>query len=222
MVGIKKNWLYDISYVLVILESIMIILGIVALIGGRFFEGQMANFFINLYNSWFPLLVIIVFAYPMYILRSIFPKCSLDNLYMETGNLPFSKKELFMMSLKDSWLRLLGLLAICMCINMSLEGSLIPKISESIDIALVMLILFFQVFVMYILYFSKKISGKKVIGKVIGIDLFVLMTLLIIGRIIGNDFIGSVEFLFIAGGTFFIGSFIGFLKYWNDIERICN
>ncbi|WP_297439464.1 hypothetical protein [uncultured Clostridium sp.] len=232
MVGIKKNWLYNQENTAIKMEYILIIYGIIVLLTKIFIDSRIVRILVSVYSGAFLMIMFMVFLYPLTILIGMLPYIDTIKPYMNIGNLPLSKKKLFMMSLKSNGLKMLALVGVSFIINMFLqssihlgtcvEGSLNYQLSRAVDTLLVALIIFFQAFVISIFYYVKGFSGKKASLIVFGIDAVVLIILLGIGAVIGNDFIGSVEFLFIAGGTFFVGSFIGFLKYWNDIERVCN
>ena len=87
-----------------------------------------------------------------------------------------------MMSLKSSGLKMLGLLGIAFIINIfvyyggSIEETFNYQVSKAFETLLLSIIIFFQIFIISILYFVKGVSGKKAIFIILGIDIIVLGT----------------------------------------------
>ena len=223
MMKIKKDWLYNQDNAGIKMEYVLIICGIIVLLAKVFMDSRAVKILASAYNGAFLMIMFMVFLYPLTILIGMLPQISTVKPYMNIGSLPISKKKLFMMSLKSTGLKMLGLLGIAFIINIfvyyggSIEETFNYQVSKAFETLLLSIIIFFQIFIISILYFVKGVSGKKATFIILGIDIIVL-TILFMIRL--NT--GLVNFSLMVGVPFFIGSFIGFLKYWDDIERICN
>lgn len=227
MQKIKKNWLYDNEKI----TRIMIVIALTfaaILIPLKFIIDK--DIFIGIREYSDKIYLVILFFLllePVFILKSISPQIGSDKVYLNTTNLPFTRKELFYKSLKKIILNLVFFIIVHTLIYIILvsgEIGLIEVLLLTIGKFLILLpftlTIFFQVFVGIILYLVKKFKSQKAILTMVGMDLVLAGILSLIANILGKEFTDTFYFVPIVIGLYFVPSLLLFLRYWNDIEKI--
>ncbi|MGL5764698.1 MAG: hypothetical protein ACRCX8_03545 [Sarcina sp.] len=150
---VKKDWMYNfnstLSFGLVLVGG----LGIIGLIIGKFIIPDLLEIIIELHHKLFKIILVFTALYPLFILKNIFPSMGSDKNYMSTSMLPYSRKEMFKMTLQKYFFRY------CVgVIGIGLINAFMYRDKEAISIAIVenlgtfiiilpfIAILFFQVF----------------------------------------------------------------------------
>ncbi|MGL5067455.1 MAG: hypothetical protein ACRC6T_06450 [Sarcina sp.] len=220
MKSVKKDWNYDVIRSFRNAQLIVLAIGVILIILKFFVNEDFGLLISGIYANTFMIAIVICFLYPIFVLKNIVPQIGSKKSYMPTSNITLTKKELFITEVKSSIMPMIIFLVVGSIIDKILfvEGDIITTISYIVDAFLVSLIIFFQTFIATILSMIKGFKKKKGMGVILGFDLILALIFLYIQKFF-ND---PAMFLLVAGGTVFVLSFIGFIRYWNDIEKVCN
>ncbi|MGL4740576.1 MAG: hypothetical protein ACRC41_07200 [Sarcina sp.] len=225
--GVKKDWMYNFNSILTLGMTIGGIAGVVGLVVGKFLSPDILEIIITLHYKLFKILLVFTAIYPLFILKNIFPQMGSDKSYMSTSMLPYSRKELFKMTLQKYFFRFsLGIIGIGLLNAFMYRGkdaisiAIIENLGTFIIILPFTMILFFQVFAGIILCKVRKFKAGKAVLIIIFLDIILGGIISIIGHIVGKVFMDGMGALLIIFPVLFIPSFIMFLMFWNDIEKI--
>lgn len=245
---IKKDWLYNYKLSTFGMIALGFVLGIIFSIATLFGNRDSILFMQSMYRTFHSTSMIFVTLYFVYCFQGIAPQYGNNKLYLNTTNLPFSRKQLFFKGLKPLLIVFPIYILFGVFINTFLIQEASPSFTLSIyegysfnmlfiyNLALIMwsfiymFIMALQMISAIILSLSKNIRWYIMAPCMI---LFngILIGLLIVGNVIfkfnlDSSFISNYElsiiFSWLNGNTliFFIPSLILFLFAWRNIEKI--
>ena len=229
MVKIKKNWLDDVNTVILIFMSSAVVIGVVSLLFINIKPRTKEEFRVieTIYNQIFTMSLVGLSTYPFFAFRAICPQMGKEKIYLNTSNLPFSKKQLFWNGIKG-WLMifpiylLVGILvSLLFSIKTETSGMFyLGSILQSIVIIVFLLVLQMQGIAGIILIYAKRIKWYKVIvGIVLGN--MILMALCMLGIESFNiDILTNLNWMFGILAIFILGSIILLSACWKDVENI--
>ena len=229
MVKIKKNWLDDVNTVILIFMSSAVVIGIVSLLFINIKPRTKEEFRVieTIYNQIFTMSLVGLSTYPFFAFRAICPQTGKEKIYLNTSNLPFSKKQLFWKGIKG-WLMifpiylLVGILVgLLFSIKTETPGMIyLGSILQSIVIIVFLLIFQMQMMSGIILIYAKRIKWYKVIVGIVLGDI-ILMTLCMVGIEIFNiDTFTNLNWMFEILAIFILGSIILLSTCWKDVENM--
>lgn len=229
MVKIKKNWLDDVNTVILIFMSSAVVIGVVSLLFINIKPRTKEEFRVieTIYNQIFTMSLFGLSIYPFFAFGAICPQMGKEKIYLNTSNLPFSKKQLFWKGIKG-WLMifpiylLVGIL-VGLLVSIKAETSGMVYwgfILQSIAIMVFLLVLQIQVIGSIILIYAKRIKWYKVILGII-LGNIILMALCMLGIEAFNiDTLTNSNWMIGILLVFTIGSIFLLSTCWKDIENM--
>ncbi len=231
---IKKDWFYDSKIMLYIIIAVGFALGFAFMLFLEVSENNKAVM-LNIYEIFYSSVIAFGFMYPIFIFKGVAPKISSDKLYLNTSNLPFSRKQLLFKGLKPWFI----LFPIYFLFGAFVNTMLIAKdeffIKNFIEflvnplwIVVIGIIFSLQFISISIIGLSKNIRWYTIILSVMLFNIL-LVILSVLGHTVFNLRLLPIlnlqineNFYWINGNVliFFIGSLILFLFSLKDIERI--
>lgn len=231
MKGIKKDWRYDINFAVAVFIIIIMIYGLITLSISKFMPAQ-SYFFKSIYERLYSFFSFMLAIYPAIMFKGVCPKLGSDKLYLNTANIPYSRKGLFIKGLKE-WFVILPVFivfgtlinAILIRENQDFLILYINLLSSILWIVFVGMIINLQFITLMIIHLSKKIKIYKIIiGAFIVNSCIVLVGSFISIGLFVNDTkiadLGMGEVINIILLTCFVIALIGFSRAFKDIENI--
>ncbi|GAA0769229.1 hypothetical protein GCM10008908_10560 [Clostridium subterminale] len=229
MVKIKRNWLYDVNTVILIFMSSAVVIGVVSLLFINIKPITKEEFRVikTIYNQIFNMSLFGFSIYPFFAFGAICPQMGKEKIYLNTSNLPFSKKQLFWKGIKG-WLMifpiylLVGILVgLLVSIKTETSGRVyLCSILQSIAIIVFLLVLQMQVIAAIILVYAKRIKWYKAMSGII-LGNIILMELCMLGIEVFNiDTLNNLNWMFGILVIFILGSIILLSACWQDVENI--
>jgi len=230
MVKIKKNWLDDVNTVILIFMSSAVVIGIVSLLFINIKPRTKEEFQVikDIYNQIFTMSLVGLSTYPFFAFRAICPQTGKEKIYLNTSNLPFSKKQLFWKGIKG-WLMIFPiylLVGILVGLLFSIKtetsgivylGSILQPI---IAIIVFLLVLQIQVIVTIILVSAKRIKWYKAMSGII-LGNIILMALCMLGiEVLNIDTLTNLNWMLGILIVFIIGSIVLLSTCWKDVENM--
>ena len=230
MVKIKKNWLDDVNTVILIFMSSAVVIGIVSLLFINIKPRTKEEFQVikDIYNQIFTMSLVGLSTYPFFAFRAICPQTGKEKIYLNTSNLPFSKKKLFWKGIKG-WLMIFPiylLVGILVGLLFSIKtetsgivylGSILQPI---IAIIVFLLVLQIQVIVTIILVSAKRIKWYKAMSGII-LGNIILMALCMLGiEVLNIDTLTNLNWMLGILIVFIIGSIVLLSTCWKDVENM--
>jgi|GEM_PF-1949642 len=230
MVKIKKNWLDDVNTVILIFMSSAVVIGIVSLLFINIKPRTKEEFQVikDIYNQIFTMSLVGLSTYPFFAFRAICPQTGKEKIYLNTSNLPFSKKQLFWKGIKG-WLMIFPiylLVGILVGLLFSIKtetsgivylGSILQPIIATIVFLLVLQI---QVIVTIILVSAKRIKWYKAMSGII-LGNIILMALCMLGiEVLNIDTLTNLNWMLGILIVFIIGSIVLLSTCWKDVENM--
>lgn len=227
MRGIKKDWLYNINSIFLILAGILCVAGVAAITLKAFVPAQVSEVIYELYKKYFLMLIFMSGLYPMWVLKGICPSMGSDKVYISTMNLPFSKKQLFLKGIKNFMIIipiyfLIGAFFAAI-LSPSTESFILKYLFSMIEPLIGIIastILFAQIYCGIILHLVRGIKPYKIIIGIILADILLGLLIGVISLGIGKAITDQFYFAFIVIGIFFFVSLFAFMLNWNDIEKV--
>lgn len=223
---IKKNWMYDINIIIVVLIASVLGLGA----GFLIFSGSSVEVKEVLYAIFEQLYIMVTGAlcmYPMFAFKGICPQLGSDKIYLSTVNLPFSKKQLFFKALKP-WLIIFPL----NCLAGAFVVAVLSKQTESFGLLYLFALLKPTVLIILAGTFQLQVISAVIFSLVKGIKWYKILGAVVVS----NGVLGSLcalviwllnidmntNFYWIIGIvlTFVIASLLVFLVAWRKVEEI--
>ena len=229
MVKIKKNWLDDVNTVILIFMSSAVVIGIVSLLFINIKPRTKEEFRVieTIYNQIFTMSLVGLSTYPFFAFRAICPQMGKEKIYLNTSNLPFSKKQLFWKRIKG-WLMifpiylLVGILvSLLFSIKTETSGMVyLDSILQPIAIIVFLLAFQMQIIAGIILVYAKRIKWyKAMVGIILGN--MMLMALCMLGIEIFNiDTLTNLNWMLGILIVFIIGSIVLLSTCWKDVENM--
>lgn len=225
----KKDWRYDVNFPIAIFIASIVVYSIVT-VGISWFMPEQSDFFKSSYGilyvfySWF------IFLYPAIIFRGVCPKLGKEKLYLNTANIPYSRKGLFIKGLKE-WFLIAPIFvlfttfieAILIKADQSFLEAYISSLEEISGMIIVALIINFQLISAMIIHLARKIKVYKIIIGIFLINISVITICAAISSFINIEIIKNLELTgvgYVILIICFISSLIGFLISFRDIEKI--
>jgi len=229
MVKIKKNWLDNVNTVILIFMSSAVVIGVVSLLFINIKPRTKEEFQVieTIYNQIFTMSLVGLSTYPFFAFRAICPQMGKEKIYLNTSNLPFSKKQLFWKGIRG-WLMifpiylLVGILVgLLFSIKTETSGIVyLGSILQSIVIIAFLLVLQMQGIAAIILVYAKRIKWYKAMSGIIVGDI-ILMALCMLGIEIFNiDTFTNLNWMFGILAIFILGSIILLSACWQDVENM--
>ncbi|WP_346912643.1 hypothetical protein [Clostridium sp.] len=229
MVKIKKNWLYDVNTIILIFMSSAVVIGVVSLLFINIKPRTKEEFRVieTIYNQIFTMSLFGFSIYPFFAFGAICPQMGKEKIYLNTSNLPFSKKQLFWNGIKG-WLMifpiylLVGILVGSLfSIKTETSGMFyLGSILQSIAIIVFLLVLQMQVIGAIILVYAKRIKWYKAISGII-LGNIILIALCMLGIEVFNiDTLTNLNWMLGIFIVFIIGSMVLLSTCWKDIENM--
>lgn len=230
MVKIKKNWLDDVNTVILIFMSSAVVIGVVSLLFINIKPRTKEEFqaIKDIYNQIFTMSLVGLSTYPFFAFRAICPQMGKEKIYLNTSNLPFSKKQLFWKGIKG-WLMIFPiylLVGILVGLLFSIKtetsgivylGSILQPI---IAITAFLLVLQMQVIGAIILVYAKRIKWYKAMSGII-LGNIILMALCMLGiKVFNIDTITNLNWMVGILIVFIIGSTFLLSTCWKDVENM--
>lgn len=223
---IKKDWLYDFKsagYVIgVTLAGISIMFLLVSWIipGARwgFKEG---------YEQLYTMVSGVISMYPIWAFSAISPQIKNGKVYLNTTNLPLSKKRLFLKGLKP-WFIFCPIVILASAVVMALLSEQTESFGILVLFSLVrpalvcvfMILMNMQVIAGMIFCSAKQIKWYKVIISMVIFNAILIGVCVLAGLALPIDTDNSMWFAAGVVLTLLLGSLGVFLVAWKDVERI--
>lgn len=229
MVKIEKNWLDDVNTVILIFMSSAVVIGVVSLLFINIKPRTKEEFqtIKDIYNQIFTMSLVGLSTYPFFAFRAICPQMGKEKIYLNTSNLPFSKKQLFWKGIKG-WLMifpiylLVGILVgLLFSIKTETSGIVyLGSILQPIAITAFLLVLQMQVIGAIILVYAKRIKWyNAMLGIILGNT--ILMALCMLGiKVFNIDTLTNLNWVFGILVIFILGSIILLSACWQDVENM--
>lgn len=231
---IKKDWFYDSKIIFYSIISAGVGLGIAFMLFLGVSQSNKAVM-LNIYEIFYSSVIVFGFMYPIFIFKGVAPKISSDKLYLNTSNLPFSRKQLLFKGLKPWFILfptyfLFGAFVNTMLITKDefFIKNFIEFLANPLWVMVIGIIFTLQFISISIIGLSKNIRWYTIILSVMLFNIL-LVILSMLGHTVFNLKLSPIlnlqineSFYWIKGNTliFFIGSVILFLVSFKDIEKI--
>ncbi len=226
---IKKNWLYNINIAMGISIVVAGGLGFTSLLflNDPILKGWMSNVFdvYYLYKRFYVISIVALSMYPIFAFKSICSQRGKEKIYLNTSNLPFSKKRLFWKGIKG-WLMIFPIyLLVGVIIDLLSRGKIKTfgiayLISFLQPIAIIIFGFAFQMQMIsaIILVNGKRIKWYKVISGII-IGNIILTGLCMLGiEVLNIDTLTNLNWIIGIIEVFIIGSIVFLSTCWKYIE----
>lgn len=221
----KKDWMYDSKCVVATFAAGMIGLGVAFLL----FSGSNSEAREMMYQGYeqgYTMVVAILSAYPMFVFRAVCPQMGSDKLYINTVNLPLSKKELFFKGMKSCMIIwpgfiLFGALVVAALSEQSNSfGTLYMfALIKPLSVMVFMLIMNLQVISAVIFSLTRRIKWYKIVPVVIILDGGIIALCALVVTILNIDtaHFGCGIGIILA---IVLPSIAVFLVAWRGIENV--
>lgn len=223
---IKKDWMYDLKSITAIAVSALALISIIYLV----WAGLIPKYrwvFKEIYGGIYVIAIGAMSIYPLWAFTSISPQIKSGKLYLNTANLPLSKKSLFFKGLKP-WIIaypvvILATSAVMAALNEPTKSfvtlflfSLVRPVATFVFITLITM----QVIAGIIFCSAKQVKWYKIIGIMVIFNGILIGLCVLVGFILPVDADNSMWFAVGVTLTMFLGSLGVFLVAWKDVEKI--
>lgn len=221
---VKKDWLYDVNSITLVLIAGVLSFGVLSFLFLGFVP-EYHEFIKQIYGKAYNAIAGILCMYPMFVLKGICPQMGSEKIYLSTTNLPYSKKQLLFKGLKQ-WIivfilySLIGALINALLINSSESFisqyiiSLTKPVSFFITFSLIQLNIFSGV----ILALARRIKWYIILP--IGLLSYGVLGLLC--KFIISFLNNSITQGYLIVGIYTLFTLIVFAIAWKDIENVHN
>lgn len=223
---IKKDWMYDFKAAGYIIGVALAGISMIFLVVSSMVP-ESRLFFKEGYEQLYTMVIGVMSIYPIWAFAAISPQIKNGKVYLNTTNLPFSKKQLFFKGLKP-WFIFCPIIILASAVVMALLSEQTESFGILVLFSLVrpafvcvlMILMNMQVIAGMIFYSAKQIKWYKVIGLMIALNATLIGLCVLAGFILPIDTDNSMWFAAGVILTLILGSLCVFLVAWKDVERI--
>lgn len=223
---IKKDWMYDLKTVAVLAVSALALISVIYLVWAGIIP-EYRWVFKKTYEEIYVIAIGAMGIYPLWAFTAISPQIKNGKVYLNTANLPLSKKRLFFQGLKP-WLIaypvvILATSAVMAALNEPTRsfGTLFLFSLVRPSAAFVFMTLMTMQVIAGIIFCSvKKIKWYKIIGIMVIFNGILIGLCVLAGLVLPVDADNSMWFAAGVVLTMLLGSLGVFLTAWKDVEKI--
>lgn len=226
----KKNWLYDINSILIILITASLGFGVALLLFSNNNDNELYLMFVDYYNRICNFLICFIAIYPAFVGKGICPQMGSDKVYLNTANLPFSKKQLFLQGIGQGFTLLSFTIltsslirALLYSANGSFLENFLKFIFGSLFIVACLMIIMSQVIGIIILSLAKKLKWYKTVPAAIIANTLLALFIVLVSTFVPKEVRDNgFAFVFFVISTFSVFCLSVFAVGWKNIENIHN
>lgn len=226
MLQLKKDWNYVVNFTGTIFISIIISFFLCIFLG-LIFLPQYKEFFKDIFQSSQIFIITMLGIYPICIFKAIGPESKSGKPYLNTRNLPYTNKQLFIKSIKPGLMIIpviiIGISLINIFFINDSKGSLsiyMFLLANPFLIFCGIMISNFQILTGMIISLSRGIKGYRVIIGMLLANFFLGGGCMLISYFVGKEIVDTLYWAFVILSIYFIFSFSAFLVVFKDIENI--
>lgn len=223
---IKKDWIYDLKsagyVILVVLAGISIMF-----LGFSWMFPETRYYLKEAYEQSYTMVIGIISIYPIWLFSAISPQIKNGKIYLNTTNLPLSKKQLFLKGLKP-WLLVYPIVILASSAVMALLSEptesfgilLLFSLVRPTAVLIFMAMVNMQVIAGIIFCSAKQVKWYKVIGSMVVLNGILIGLCVLAGSKLPIDTDNNIWFAVGVFLTLILGSVGVFLLGWKDVEKI--
>ncbi|MDU4889625.1 MAG: hypothetical protein E6344_03520 [Clostridium sp.] len=223
---IKKDWMYDFKAAGYIIGVALAGISMIFLVVSSMVP-ESRLFFKEGYEQLYTMVSGIISMYPIWAFAAISPQIKNGKVYLNTTNLPFSKKHLFFKGLKP-WFIFCPIIILASAVVMALLSEQTESFGILVLFSLVrpalvcvfMILMNMQVIAGMIFCSAKQIKWYKVIISMVIFNAILIGVCVLAGLALPIDTDNSMWFAAGVVLTLLLGSLGVFLVAWKDVERI--